>query len=673
MGPRISEERTLNKQLTPARNRLRFRNYCAAAAALLLLGLGSLQAAPAVAGDGDDANADLGQPVDIAGPAIAAINAMLQGLFNSDIVGQTSKVLGGDGETYWLTNHLRSDLIPTTTLQGLGLGGILPGTPLGGGDSGGTVPDDGLRHEYLVVWAGDNNILDRTGKQLTNLPDVVTPDLLGKGDQIGPDFFAVVDATKGSATYGKVVNTATVGPLVENEPHHMQYIWHKGNNIYAGGLFTDVTYVLDASKLPALQLKHVNLPTDTLCGSVPDAYWVTKDGGAFGTYMGGPDVPGPCTYSDGTTRIGNGFAGSPGEVVRLDADGNTVFEAPATPETAETTQRCDNIPQLAAATCANPHGIQAREDLHTLVTSDYNEPRNIILNPVAAPSSYLRRPTVRTWDITDLDHPKLKAVSFLPDGPRAGKVPHQEEPRAAMETTVTNLPDHKGAFASTMQGGAIYYTPDITAEQPEWREVFDLTTSNKYTDPESSYYGGGSNAGWTQTSLDDKYLYVAIVGRQATATDKGSPPYILKLDIQKLLASGTTPQCVIDATAEIEEGGREADCPTIVDTLPAPGGPHWGAFDNFELGDDGYFHETTDIRRLAYSNYFVARTGLNGDHRVCLADVNDDQTLSLDEDFVDETTGDSCIDFDRTTWPHGDWGPAKPHSMLFVAADDDIK
>ena len=136
--------------------------------------------------------------------------------------------------------------------------------------------------------------------------------------------------------------------------------------------------------------------------------------------MGGPDVPGPCTYSDGSTRIGNGFAGSPGEVVRLDQNGNTLYEAPAALKGGETTQRCDSIPRLSVPTCANPHGIQAREDLHTLVTSDYNEPRNIILNPVQAPSSYLRRPTVRTWDISDLDHPKLKAVSFLPDGPRVG-------------------------------------------------------------------------------------------------------------------------------------------------------------------------------------------------------------------------------------------------------------
>lgn len=647
------------------------RSRVAAAVATLGLVVGLNGYTPASADE--NPQPDPSGPVDVATPAIAAINGLLQGLFNSEIVGQTSKVLGADGVQYWIANNIDTGLVPTTVLQDLGLGDVLAGTPLGGSDAGGTVPDDGLKREYLVVWAGDNNILDRTGKELTQLPDLIGPDLIGQKDLIGPDFFAVVDATKGSPSYGKVVNTATVGPLVENEPHHMQYIWHKGNNIFAGGLFTDVTYVIDTSKLPALELKHVNLPTDTLCGSVPDAYWVTKDGGAYGTYMGGPDVPGPCTYSDGTTRIGNGFAGSPGELVRLDENGKTVYEAPATPKTPETEQRCDNIPQLSVPTCANPHGVQAREDLNTLVTSDYNEPRNIILNPVAAPSSYLRRPTVRTWDISNKDEPKLKAVSFLPDGPRVGKVAHHEEPRAAMETTVTNLPQHKGAFAATMQGGAIYYTPDITAEQPEWREVFDLSTSNKVAAPDQNPYGGGSNGGWIQTSLDDKYLYHAVVGRQPSGSDPGSPPYILKLDIQQLLASGETPECDIDTIEETVSGGAESDCPAIVDVLDAPGGPHWGALDNFELGSDGLYEETTDVKRFAYSNYFVARTGLNGDHRVCMVDVNDDATLSLDETFKDEDTGETCIDFDRTSWPHGDWGPAKPHSMLFVVPDADVK
>ncbi|GAB3782958.1 hypothetical protein GCM10027601_14360 [Nocardioides ungokensis] len=600
-------------------------------------------------------------------------SSLLQSLFSATpgIVTDKSTVQGRDGKAYWLENHVDTTTLPTSVLDGLDLPS-LPGG-LGGSDAGGTVPDDGLRREYLVVWAGDNNVLDKSGAELTTLPKSVGTDLIGQKDLVGPDFFAVVDATKGSPSYGKVVNTATVGPLVENEPHHMQYIWHKGNNIFAGGLFTDVTYVVDTSQLPKLQLKAVNLPTDTLCGSVPDAYWVTHDGDAYGTYMGGPDLPGPCTYTDGSVRVGNGFGGSPGELVRLDKEGRTVDEAPAATEAPETKQRCDNIPALPSPTCANPHGVQAREDLDTLVTSDYNEPRNIILNPVSSPSSYLRRPTVRTWDISDRDHPKLKAVSFLPDGPRVGKVPHQEEPRAAMETTVTNLPGHKGAFAETMQGGAIYYTPDITADQPQWREVFDLTTSNKLTDPNSTYYGGGSNGGWLQTSLDDKYLYHAVVGRPASGDDLGSPPYILKLDIQKLLASGENPQCTIDTLDEVTAGGAESDCPAVVDTLPAKGGPHWGALDNLQVGDDGYYHETTDVKRLAYANYFVARTGLNGDHRVCMVDVQPDQTLALDEKFRDERTGEACLDFDRASWPHGDWGPAKPHSMLFVTADDDVK
>ena len=646
----------------------RFRGLLLTATATALAIAGTVQIQGlAAADDNDEGPVGTGQNV----------TGLLEKLTGSDILTNKTSINAKDGRTYWLKNHVNPSLLSPAALDALGgVPGLditkLKSTGLLGQDSGGTVAKDGVRRKYLVVWAGDNNVLDKSGAELTTLPKTIGPDLIGQKDLIGPDFFAVIDATKGSSSYGKVVNTATVGPLVENEPHHMQYVWHKGNNIFAGGLFTDVTYVLDASKLPALSLKGVNLPTDTLCGSVPDAYWVTKDGNAYGTYMGGPDVPGPCTYTDGSVRLGNGFAGSPGELVRLDKNGKTISEAPATPEQGETEQRCDNIPQLSAPTCANPHGVQAREDLDTVVTSDYNEPRNIILNPVQAPSSYLRRPTVRTWDISDRENPKLRAVSFLPDGPRVGKVAHQEEPRAAMETTVTNQPGHKGAFASTMQGGAIYYTPDITAEKPAWREVFDVTTSNKIVDPASNYYGGGSNGGWTQTSHDDKYLYHALAGRGAKDDDKGTSPYILVLDIQKLLASGDAPECKIDSIDEITAGGEESDCPAVVSTLKAPGGPHWGALDNLELGSDGFYHEG-NAKRLAYSNYFVARTGLNGDHRLCLADQADDGKLTLDEKFRDERTGEACLDFDRDTWPHGEWGPAKPHSMLFVTADDDIK
>ncbi len=71
------------------------------------------------------------------------------------------------------------------------------------------------------------------------------------------------------------------------------------------------------------------MPTDTPCGSVPDAYWTLKDGTAYGTYMGGADVPGPCTYTNGEVRVSNGFGGSPGSIVHLGRDGETLSEVPA--------------------------------------------------------------------------------------------------------------------------------------------------------------------------------------------------------------------------------------------------------------------------------------------------------------------------------------------------------
>jgi hypothetical protein len=105
----------------------------------------------------------------------------------------------------------------------------------------------------------------------------------------------------------------------------------------------------------------------------------------------------------------------------------------------------------------------------------------------------------------------------------------------------------------------------------------------------------------------------------------------------------------------------------------AAGGPHWGALDNLAIGHDGYYHETTDPDRLATADYFVARTGLDGDHKVCLVNIGHNGRLTLDTNFRDENTGQVCVSFNRKYWPHGAFGDAKPHSMLFVTADDDIK
>jgi len=567
-----------------------------------------------------------------------------------------------DGKEYWVQNHLVSKDVAASTRSA-----------------------DGKRKKWLLVWAGDENIADTLVKDIKNLPGSLGGGLNKiKNALPGPDFLAVIDATQGSPTYGKVVNTATVGPLVENEPHHMQYVWHKGDTIYAGALFAAATYAFDVSALPQLKLKGVSLPTQTLGGSVPDAYWVLKDGTAYGTYMGGPVVPGPHTYANGSTVVGNGFAGSPGEVVRFDQNAQVLSESPAATPQGDNRKLCDNLPQLDKPTCANPHGIQAREDLNTLVTSDYAEPRNIILDPVKQPSPYLRRPTVRTWDISDRNKPKLKAVSYLPDGPRADPAdPLHAESRAVMETTVTNQPGHKGAFAQTMQGGAVFYTPDITAKEPHWIQVFDDGAANKAIHPNNDSNGGGSNGGWIQTSPDDKYLYRAITGRSKGALgpdDPGTTGGVYILDIQKLLAAGDKVENIkgrIDTKEKSQQGGG-GDLPTVVGAAAINpgtpgGGPHWGAYDNFVLGDDGFYRETDKPQHLAVSNYFVARSGLDGDHKVNLLNLGEDGKLAVDSNFRDEFTGQVGINFNRKTWPHGSFGNAKPHSELFVVADADLK
>ncbi|NMO91440.1 hypothetical protein [Actinomycetospora sp. TBRC 11914] len=597
----------------------------------------------------------------VAALAVIAGGVVIPTAFSAqaDIVPQRQTIKGSDGKDYWVENH------------------VVPGAQQASEDAAAGI---GKRPEYLVVWAGDENVADTAVPQVKKLPGSLAKPLDAvRNAAPGPDFLAVIDATKGSPAYGKVVNTATVGPLVENEPHHMQYAWHKGNTIFAGGLFSAATYMFDVSKLPAVGLKGISLPTQTACGSVPDAFWVNKDGTAYGTYMGGPVAPGPCRYTHGEVRSGNGFAGSPGEVVKFAPNGDLIDQSPAATTTPEDPQQCLDMPALSSPTCANPHGIQVREDLKTMVTSDYAEPRNIILDPVKAPSPQLRRTTLRTWDISDPDHPVVRSVKYMPVGPRSGaEDPLHNENRAMMETTVTNQPAHKGAFTMSMQGGAIYYTPDITAKDPVWREVYDLTALVKKLDPAATS-GAGLNGGWLQTSPDDTTLYHAVMGRQPGAlgkNDKGTAGGVIALDISKLVGAGTGTTCSIDTPAQETDPGP--GCPSAKSVLPIngdekAGGPHWGALDNLALGQDGFYHETEQPQRLSTANYFVSRTGLDGDHKVCMEDIAKNGQLSLDTDFKDELTGEPCVDFNRADWPHGPFGNAKPHSQLFVTADGDVK
>jgi len=129
----------------------------------------------------------------------------------ADVQVTTESKTAADGKPYWVQNHLvTKDLAAARTAAG--------GTP----------------KKWLLVWAGDENIADTLVKDIKNLPGSLGGGLNKLKNALpGPDFLAVIDATQGSPTYGKVVNTATVGPLVENEPHHMQYVWFPGQPVWA--------------------------------------------------------------------------------------------------------------------------------------------------------------------------------------------------------------------------------------------------------------------------------------------------------------------------------------------------------------------------------------------------------------------------------------------------------
>jgi hypothetical protein len=541
----------------------------------------------------------------------------------------SSGVRGSDGTLYTATNHLTA------------------------------AARSHARRQYLLAWAG-----------------AITP--------TAPDFLAVIDATKGSAAYGKVVNTVTLGPALQNEPHHMQYVWHKGDRLYAGGIFSDMTYVFDTARLPALRLVGVNVPADTPCGSAPDAYVTLSDRTAYASYMGGPNVTGPCTYTNGQVRYGNGFAGSPGEIVLLDREGRTVSEIPTAIAGGEPHELCLNNPVLPEATCANPHGIAVREDLDRMVVTDFTEIRHYVEGQEGdVGNPYLVRNTVRVFDITDRADPRLVSLSRLPLGPR---VPYQNYPffnenRLVMEPATPARPKNKGAFASTMWGGVIFYTPDITRPDPVWKEVFDDETAYRtFHSAATSPGSGGDGASWMAITHDDRFLVHTVIGSQVgfgvpAETVRGM---VYVLDIRKLLATGKKqPECSIDTMEEVVAGGAEPDCPALVSVIPVrdgtSGGPHWAALDNFARGPDGFLRETRHPERLAFANYFVRSLYVDGNHQVCMVDLARDGALTADDSFRDEVTGNPCIDFHRDVWPHGAYGYARPHGVLFVADPDAIR
>lgn len=577
-------------------------------------------------------------------------------------------------------------------------------------------PKPTAKPEYVVVWAGNSNASDMHTQRAEDDALTIQGDPLQTGSDAeerfvpGLDGFVVVDARKhnadGSAngSYGKVVNFVQL-PLpwgAESEPHHMQYQWEDGQPILAGGLFNDTTFVMGVRDAPKIDLLNTIAPQDTPNGSVPDAYDAAGNGRLIGTYMGGPNY---------------NYGGSPGEVVVFKPDprkglvvaSETAAGSPGARQTGNPggiPEPCNSEEAAPLDTCANPHGIQVRADLGRMVTSDYAEPKMVILDPGKPDGGRFFRPTVRVWDTSNVDQPRLTSVAHMQRGWRGPQEHTMHDNRGIMENAKTwpstgefdgTLPS-KGFFAGAMCGGGVFFTPDITSVKPDsstqWKQVFDdgiaLVAARQgnieqWMENEGPCQGGG----WMQVSRNNRRLFRAVMGQAPNVENLANRgqgvKVIYDVDIQPLIQSAADGEVACDlahgidsdgdgridiaptdAVKRVAQGEQVADCPRLIDTLtvddPTSGGPHWGALDNHSLTEDGF------PTRMVFSNYFVARSGVDGDHRMYMVDVDPKSgSLSYDDDWRDEVTGRLGFDFNRTNWPGNDRaGHYKPHSMVWV-------
>jgi hypothetical protein len=576
----------------------------------------------------------------------------------------------------------------------------------------GAQPDPLAKPEYNVVWSSKQNVADTHADVISKFVQASTINPQGVADLLNPQFlpgldgFQVIDMRQknldgsDNPDFAKVVNLVQL-PLpwgIENEAHHMQYQWEDGDPILAGGLFTGTTHVLDPSDIPNLKLVNEIPNTATPGGTIADAYEKGENGRFYLTMMGGP-------LSD--------FGGSPGEIVTFKPDaakGMVVeSESPAGGVLAGGLKLGKNpggVPEPCSlrearplGTCANPHGIEFRTDLGVGVTADYAEPREIVLDPVKTIDKYAFRPTIRSWDIAGANagKPRLIGVAHVPNGP-IEPAQRAHEQYGMMEDAKT-WPDatkykdglaSKGLFAGSMCGGGVFFVPDITKAKGDfssqvvqvWNDGLSIvqTPQGKGVDEP----GGCAGGAWHQVAPNNRILFRSVQGRNPASDnyfDQGESKLVYDIDISPLIKSAQDGSVDCDLSRGIHTGGLDltgmqlfhklakgekvADCPTLISALPVnditSGGPHWGAIDNHTLDQNGV------PWRLTFSNYFVSRTGVDGDHRFYNVDVAPDGSLSYDDSFRDEKTGSLGVNFNRRDWPGSpDAGFYKPHSELWV-------
>jgi hypothetical protein len=219
--------------------------------------------------------------------------------------------------------------------------------------------------------------------------------------------------------------------------------------------------------------------------------------------------------------------------------------------------------------------------------------------------------SVQVWQLPQV---ALKRTVVLEAGPRG------EENLGPL--TVRFLRQQPFVYVNTDQGGALYTSDSVQTDDPTFRLVFD--------------FGEGTIGGGAAITPDDRFYVTALGGQNRVASLDLADPWHPK------------------AVSAVRLDRNPLDTGT-----GRPGGPH-----GLTMGADG--------TRVAVSNYTVDVPGymVDGDRRVYIVRLDPTSgRLRLDGAFRDENTGEVGVSFERSRWPHGETGPARPSGLLFVTAE----
>jgi hypothetical protein len=218
--------------------------------------------------------------------------------------------------------------------------------------------------------------------------------------------------------------------------------------------------------------------------------------------------------------------------------------------------------------------------------------------------------SIQLWHLSDLT--LQKTVAFAP-GPRGSENRAPYEPRFAHAAKSTVV------FVNSAVGNSLYVSTNVTAAAPIFKLVYD--------------FGKDAGVAFPALTRDDRFFL-------QTLTDANK---VVVLDVRDPIHPKQVSEVRFDRDPANPEQTRV-------------GQPHYLTLD-------------LDEKRVAVSDYTLDVPAFvqDGDRRVYLLRF-DPRTgaLNFDRRFRDDLTGGVGIDFNRTTWPHGKSGPARPHGMLFV-------